>query len=139
MIIPLAINKNRNLIFLLLSCFVLSTTLAFAYVNSRVSDTVEGTEIVTITHISTTGSWQAISIPSTIENVRHIALQVHNGTASDYTHIDNVVEFQISSTGSDDDFYYSTGITFAVGKGNSEVITYIKADTGQKIAILALR
>ena len=124
---------------ILLFVIALWVTGSLAYVNSRVNDTVEGTQILAIEHIDTTGSWQAISIPSTIENVRHIAIQVHNGTASDYTHIDNVVEFQLSDTGSDTDFFYTGGITIAVGKGASETICYVKAAVSQKIAILALR
>lgn len=129
-------GKKFKLVLIVIISLLIMT---FAYASQRVNDTVEGTAIETIAHISTTGAWQAISIPSTIENLRHIAIQVHNGTASDYTHIDNVVEFQISKTGIDGDFFYTSGITLALGKEASEVICFIKAAVGQKIAILGLR
>ena len=130
-------TKKINALFVI--TVALLVLIASAYAIQRTNDTVEGTAIETIAHISTTGAWQAISIPSTIENLRHIAIQVHNGTASDYTHIDNVVEFQISKTGIDGDFFYASGITIAIGKESGEVICFIKAAVSQKIAILGLR
>lgn len=104
----------------------------------RTNDTVEGTEIITF-WVNTTGAWQAITLPSTIEDIRHVSIQVHDGSQTEYTHIDNVVEFQVSGVSGGTGWSYSTGITFGIGKERNEIICYVKAAAGQKIAVICLR
>ena len=123
-------------IFLILFVFALFAGPAFA--GNTVSDKVEGSEIKTFWLVSD-GTWQALELPSTISDVRHVAIQVHNGTASEYTHIDNEIEFQISSESDGTGWFYASNIVLSIGKTAGATICYIKAATGQKIAVLGLR
>lgn len=105
----------------------------------RVPDEVESKSITTPAWVDTNGSWQAITSPATGPNIRHMLIQVHDGTASTYTHIDNKVEFQVSSESDGTGWVYSDGLVLSIGKQAGVTLCYIKAATGQKLARLYLR
>jgi hypothetical protein len=114
--------------------------LAFAFsvqANTRVSSTVEGSEIV-VFEFSTDGTWQAVTVPAAMKNTRHVFLQVHDGTENSYSHSD--VEFIVSSSSDGSTgFIWTTGITISVGKDRSKTICYIRAATGQTFSVMVLR
>ena len=104
---------------------------------TRVNDTVEGSEVV-VFEFTTDGTWQAVTVPATMKNTRHVFLQVHDGVENSYTHED--VEFIVSSSSDGTSgFIWTNGITISVGKDRSEIICYIRAATGQTFSIMVLR
>ncbi len=130
---------KKTIIIFLMGILLLVASVSFSFsAPLKTVDTVQGTMIKTF-WIATTGDWQAITMPATIEDARHISIQVHNGTATDYTHIDNQVEFQISSESAGTGWTYASGIVVSVGKQAGEIVCYVKAALSQQIAILVLR
>ena len=108
-----------------------------ANANTLVSDTVEGSEII-VFEFTTDGTWQAVSVPITMKNTRHVFLQVHDGVENSYNH--SAVEFVVASTSDGTDgFIWTTGITISVGRDRSAVICYIRAATGQTFSVMVLR
>ena len=104
---------------------------------SVVDDTVEGSQIVTY-EFTTDGTWQAVTVPATMKNTRHIYLQCHDGVENSYNH--SAVEFVVSiSSDGTSGFIWTTGITISVGKDRSQTICYIRASTGQTFSIMVLR
>jgi len=101
---------------------------------------VESTKIYTPAHVATTGSWQAITVPSGVEGSRHVAIQVHNGTTTDYTHVQaaNQVEFHYSSESDGTGWNYGDRLVISMGKKAGETLLYIKAATSQYIALTYL-
>ena len=104
----------------------------------RVPNEVESTMAVSPAWVDTDGTWQEITSPSG-PNIRHMLIQVHNGTASDYTHFENKVEFQFSSASDGTGWIYADSLILSIGKNAGETLGYIKAATGQKLARLYLR
>jgi len=101
-----------------------------------VNDTVEGSNIVTYWTVSD-GTWQAIVVPAAVRNSRHVYIQVHNGTSASYAH--TAVEFEVSSESDGTGWIWVTEITLGIGVDDTETVCYVKASTGQKIAVMILR
>ena len=101
----------------------------------RVNDTVEGSQLKTY-WTESDGTWQAITIPAAVRNSRHVYIQVHNGSSS-YAH--SAVEFEVSSESDGTGWVWVTEITLGIGVDDTETVCYVKASTGQKIAVMILR
>jgi len=100
-------------------------------------DKVESTTGVSFDE-EATGSWQAIELPSTVENVRHVYIQVNDGSG---TIADTTEGFLLSfdSDGSEYAYIPETGITLSIGKKAGEVLFYIKATASTDITVTGLR
>jgi hypothetical protein len=123
----------KKIILVLIFCVLSSPVFAadiIAY------DKVEGTVFHTF-WTATTGAWQAVSIPSTVENTRHVLIQVHDGVEG-YAHSD--VQFLFSSASDGTGWQYCEGtLAIPIGKKASAVLIYIKAAGSQQIAVSCLR
>ena len=103
-----------------------------------VYDKVEGTSGVTFNEEST-GGWDAIELPSTVENCRHVLVQVNDGSGS-VTDTREAFLWSFDSDGSDYFYSDSAGVYISIGKKAGEIILYVKCSAAnQDITVAAIR
>ena len=100
--------------------------------NSRMCSV--GTTIKTF-WFDSTGDFQPVELPDDVE-CKTIKINVHDGN-SVYTH--TPIEFHISSDSNGSSWdWWKSGAIFSIGQINNNVICYIRAEAGNKIAITIL-
>lgn len=126
---------KKLLLTLILILTISSSAWAIGGVN--LNDTVEGTSGVSFSETST-GGWDAIEVPATVEYVRHVTIQVHDGAG---TVADAREGFLYSFDSDGTDYQYvETELSLSLGKLAGEVLIYIKASAASKeISVGALQ